>query len=292
MNHKTMKTIIKFLLGFLLFVSIVSATYVRHYVYSVTVKVTDSLSVDEREVDLQAWLSYYTWLQENEVEIVSRRALPDTNAIEPIVWQLIKNKSSRMNKDVSLFTYQYIGYYDEFTYDSIVKAQKNKNLPNFSQIMMYPMTGLSYEQVNDFCEWRTEVVGEKKVEYRLPTPSEWTKIAKLGLKENEKTQGFCDSLNGKKPAFNYKWFNTARYKYKESIPVSCIQPAANFSANELKAWDLFGNVAEMTSKKGVAKGGSFNSYAKQCNADSVQHYKKSEKWLGFRCVAVLIPQDR
>jgi formylglycine-generating enzyme required for sulfatase activity len=286
-----MKRLFKIIIGIFIVGCLTSATSLRPFMYTVTVKINDTLNIDEREVDVQAWLSYYTWLQENEVDLVSRRAMPDSNAIDPIVWQLIKNKSSRMNKEVSLFTYQYIGNYDADTYESIVKIQKNKPLPSFNQIMMYPMTGLSYEQVMDFCEWRTEVVGEKKVEYRLPTETEWTMVAKLGLKSTEKSQGFCDSLDGKKPSFNYKTLNSSRYKYKESIPICNLQSAANFLPNELKIWDLFGNVSEMTSKKGIAKGGSFNSFAKQCNVDSVQHYKRAEKWLGFRCVAILLPQE-
>jgi len=286
-----MKILFKIIISIFIVGCLTSATSLRPFIYTVTVKINDTLNIDEREVDVQAWLSYYTWLQENEVDLVSRRALPDSNAMEPIVWQLIKNKSTRMNKEVSLFTYQYIGNYDADTYESIVKLQKNKQQPSFNQIMMYPMTGLSYEQVIDFCEWRTEIVGEKKVEYRLPTENEWTMIAKLGLKSNEKSQGFCDSLDGKKLLFNYKTLNSSRYKYKESIPISNLQSAANFLPNELKIWDLFGNVSEMTSKKGIAKGGSFNSFAKQCNVDSIQHYKRPEKWLGFRCVAILLPQE-
>ncbi len=49
-----------------------------------------------------------------------------------------------------------------------------------------------------------------------------------------------------------------------------------------------GNAAEMTSEKGIAKGGSYLQLAKECSPASVQKYDKPEKWLGLRLVAEVV----
>jgi len=42
----------------------------------------------------------------------------------------------------------------------------------------------------------------------------------------------------------------------------------------------------MIAEKGEARGGNYTLYAKQCHVDSIQHFKKPENWLGFRCIIV------
>jgi len=50
----------------------------------------------------------------------------------------------------------------------------------------------------------------------------------------------------------------------------------------LGLWNLQGNVAEMTSVKGIAKGGSCNHPASEAYNNKSQEYTKPEIWLGFR----------
>jgi hypothetical protein len=71
--------------------------------------------------------------------------------------------------------------------------------------LAFPITGLSYEQVIDFCKWRTDVNGHNRITYRLPTEKEWSDIALKGLSELEKKNGCQDSINSKGCfLFNYK----------------------------------------------------------------------------------------
>jgi hypothetical protein len=51
--------------------------------------------------------------------------------------------------------------------------------------------------------------------------------------------------------------------------------------------DIQGNVAEMTSIKGLSKGGSYFHYAAETFKGKEIPYNKPERWLGFRCVAKL-----
>ena len=47
-----------------------------------------------------------------------------------------------------------------------------------------------------------------------------------------------------------------------------------------------GNVAEMTSKKGVAKGGGWIHEEESIGVKTDIPYQKTASWLGFRCVLV------
>jgi len=56
---------------------------------------------------------------------------------------------------------------------------------NFKPIVM-----ISYEQVLEYCKWRSSYVSElagKKVIYRLPSPEEWLEIAEYLIQEDQKS---------------------------------------------------------------------------------------------------------
>lgn len=92
-----------------------------------------------------------------------------------------------------------------------------------------------------------------------------------------------DSLyKGSCPTFNY---NVKAECDRDTIlgKLNCV---GQFSPSELGIFDIFGNISEMTLKKGVAKGGNFKLYANQCHPDSNQYYYKPAIWLGFRCIVI------
>jgi hypothetical protein len=53
-------------------------------------------------------------------------------------------------------------------------------------------------------------------------------------------------------------------------------------------YNLYGNVAEMVSEEGVAKGGSWNHNYNNSVFDAEISYEKPSSWLGFRCVCEII----
>ncbi len=239
-----------------------------------TTEIGDSIYLDETEIDIGSWLSYYTWILEHDGIQAAEKVLPDSTLVLPEVWEYIRTPSTKKMNLLGNYTYQPIGYFEKGCMGNSRKCP----------LINYPVTGVSYEQVIAFCKWRTKVNGRGKLVYRLPTPKEWTDIVYQDLLETEKTKGLQDTIVPEKwcPTFNY--FTTCDCEISDEVGILNI--SGYWAPRRLHAFDLFGNVAEMTSEKGIAKGGSYINYAKQCHPDSVQHYTKPEAWLGFRCIAV------
>lgn len=248
-----------------------------------TVKVSNDVYIDETEVDVGSWLSYYSWLIIHEGFESAQKVLPDSSSIEPELWAYIKNKSTD-NIDVQArYSLQPIGYFGKECKECAKFGRRLSSERKYCAMLNLPITGITYEQVKGFCEWRAKVEGENKLVFRLPTPEEWKDFALNCLSETERKNGFRDSLNNKKcPLYNFKSICICN---KDSVQGK-LNGIGLYESNKMWAFDVYGNVSEMTSIKGVAKGGNYLLYANQCHPDSIQHYNKSEKWLGFRCIAV------
>lgn len=140
----------------------------------------------------------------------------------------------------------------------------------------HPIVSVTYEQVLGFCAWRSQMVSAqlkqanaaaRSVVYRLPTPEEWQAIARYALEGKD---------------------------FMMQVPTLAIQGNIPLLATNKKSiclrgvCYLFGNVAEMTSEKGVAKGGSWNHGPSLAGPTSQQTYNRPATWLGFRCVAQFV----
>jgi formylglycine-generating enzyme required for sulfatase activity len=246
-----------------------------------TRKINDSIYVDESEIDIGSWLSYYSWTLKYEGLSAAQKLLPDSNAIDLEIWKYINSKSPNINNTLAHSTGLPIGFFDTECKDSKQYGKRLRNIRGCCSFIGLPITGITYEQAERFCAWRTKEIEKNKMVCRLPTPFEWEEIAKNGLVGTKIT----DTLtNSKCPTFNYK------------IKCQCDKDSVFGKLNAIAYWmpdknglfDLFGNVSEMTSEKGVSKGGNYGLYAEQCKYDLSQHYEKPEKWLGFRCIVVVI----
>ncbi|MDD4235410.1 MAG: SUMF1/EgtB/PvdO family nonheme iron enzyme [Bacteroidales bacterium] len=157
----------------------------------------------------------------------------------------------------------------------------------------FPVCLISYEQAISYCTWRTDRVNEhiylkknklnslpktinnipKYCVYRLPSVKEWEKLARIDyeektikkLQKKSITKANCHNIPE-------SGFLEVINETKESIP------------NKIGIYDLFGNIAEMTSTKGIAKGGSFCNTEEDCYVGNNFDYKQASLWLGFRCV--------
>ncbi len=276
----------KFLKANLLFVLLIILTisvYGQKHPFSVT-KIPGDIYFDESEINVASWLSFYSWTLKHEGLEEAKKLLPDSNAILPALWVYINQNSSDYLDIKARYSLQPIGYFDKNCKEcekfSSVLLKRKKICP----MLDFPITGINYDQAVAYCKWRTKVEGNNEWIFRLPTPLEWKELAITDLSVNEQNIGFKDSINKKgSPNFNYAF-------KKCNCDIDNYQGKLNGIGTRLPGksmkWEVFGNVAEMTSEKGIAKGGSYINYAKQCHPDSVQHYTKPEAWLGFRCIAV------
>jgi hypothetical protein len=261
-------------------------------------KSNTTLTLEETEISLHDWLTYYSWMLEHEGIVKANSVLPDSTAVEPEVWQYICYRSIKYSNDLHLPTEQPLGNFYSNCND-FSKATKIFPEPSLCPVLELPITGVTYGQAIEFCKWRTHSVNENPtkglyktvVTFRLPTEKEWHDLTKKFLTDNEMNKGYYDSISDKYP--KKKKNSTVicpNYNYKMIIPCEsytgkiCVR--AHYLTGKNAPYDLFGNVSEMTSTKGIAKGGNYSTFANQCNIDSVQNYTKPEKWLGFRCVIV------
>jgi formylglycine-generating enzyme required for sulfatase activity len=254
------------------------------------VNCSDLYYIDETEVTVNSWISYYNWRLLNEGIEKAKEVLPDSNGVSRNIWLYIQS-AKPTNKSTFITTYgthtgQPIPMVlkecpDLIIQDSLYQGKKVKRCP-YGQ---YPITGLSYQQVIDFCKWRTKIIGHDTIEYRLPSPEEWIKISLIGLSEKERAERMLDSLCKTDCAtFNYR-LNKLNPDYDEwGKDGQSIKNVGMFMPNTFGAYDLFGNVSEMTLIKSVAKGGNYSLNASECHIDSTQIYVNPEEWLGFRCI--------
>lgn len=184
----------------------------------------------------------------------------------------------------------------------------------FSQ---YPVVGVTWEQAQAFCQWRTNLFnGSNRVEaqnYRLPTEAEWEYAARGG-----------------RPMALYPWggnyirdakgcylanFKPMRGNYTDDTGATTMR-VGSFAPNDYGLYDMSGNVAEWTSsaygttnstivsdmnpnyqynaknddpdvlKRKIIKGGSWKdiAYYLQCGVKTYEYQYEARPYIGFRCV--------
>lgn len=184
----------------------------------------------------------------------------------------------------------------------------------FSQ---YPVVGVTWEQAQAFCQWRTNLFnGSNRVEaqnYRLPTEAEWEYAARGG-----------------RPMALYPWggnyirdakgcylanFKPMRGNYTDDTGATTMR-VGSFAPNDYGLYDMAGNVAEWTSsaygttnstivsdmnpnyqynaknddpdvlKRKIIKGGSWKdiAYYLQCGVKTFEYQYEARPYIGFRCV--------
>ena len=186
----------------------------------------------------------------------------------------------------------------------------------------YPVVGVSWEQANAFCAWRTEYLlkglgaAARFVQrYRLPTEAEW-EFAARGKDQNEFPWENEDVASGKGCFYaNFKPDN-GNYTKDGNLITSKV---GIYSANSNGLYDMAGNVAEWTStiyteagveamndinpqlkynaaiedpyrlKKKSVRGGSWKdpeSYIRSAWRSS-EYQNQPRSYIGFRCVRSL-----
>jgi formylglycine-generating enzyme required for sulfatase activity len=153
--------------------------------------------------------------------------------------------------------------------------------------------------------------------YRLPTAEEWEKAAAAGLNPEIYPYGLKDiyvephiqynvreiylRLNKSKSKKEIKQAIKIHEKKDSVLRIVCadkISPFFDFKKegpdfiyqaipNKLGFYHMSGNVAEMTSTKGIAKGGSFQHPLQECTISKNNPYSNASTWLGIRLICVV-----
>ncbi len=114
----------------------------------------------------------------------------------------------------------------------------------------YPVVGVTWEQANAFCAWRTDYLlkglgpeARYVQRYRLPTEAEWEYAAR-GKDQNEFPWENQDVVNGN--GCFYANFKPDRGNYTKDGNLIAAK-VGSYSANSNGLYDMAGNVAEWTS---------------------------------------------
>lgn len=162
----------------------------------------------------------------------------------------------------------------------------------------YPVVNISHEAALLYCEWLTEKVNkrlntDKKYIFRLPEANEFVYAAEGGstcrpytwngpFMRNSKGQNLC---NYRTTTSSVETPEIAGTLYDNSDITAPIQ---SYWPNEFGIYHLNGNVAEMTSEKGLATGGSWNDDADHVRNASRSNYSTACPTVGFRIVVTVI----
>jgi len=255
-----------------------------------TVRINDTLFIDKTEIANIHWREYLHYLLSIKKDTIAyEKALPDT-----LVWDNIKWTPDTLYKNIAVLNNPYPSFY--FRHPA----------SNF-----YPVVGISFEQVIEFCKWRTYAANqssyfkEKNIKdiqnhladsfpirfyYRLPTIKEWETCFTSGVDSSSKVF----KKFSKKVTFFFQTNETIEsdkklYDSKHSVfPFAYTANVRSYFPDKRSLYNTIGNVAEMVSEKGIAKGGSFIHPLDSCRSDLNQYYTLPEMWLGFRCVAIKV----
>ncbi|MEW6470501.1 MAG: SUMF1/EgtB/PvdO family nonheme iron enzyme [Bacteroidota bacterium] len=276
-----------------------------------TVGITGTqIMIDQGEVAISDWFAfiYATSCQDDRLEDFS--LLPDTNKMPEKCRYAVRLFLRLFDYTESTLPYSlypfwgknsYQKFYIPMTKEQAKGPDHNKAINELTgqalleRILDMPVTGITYEQAQQYLEWRTGLAQESKdiqktgykVKARMMTKEEWTKLANdAGPHQPENKTAKIDSANAE---------GCYMLKVKEDKPCKSsaegirlygegIVTIYSYFPDRLGLYNMFGNVAEMTQEKGVAMGGSYQDYASACDASKSVSFTGAQPWLGFRCV--------
>jgi len=279
-------------------------------------KIGDTIMVDEAEISVGEWLDYISYyeisnypsylnrqlLTENEKKLLittpfDSSLLPSSIILNKYPFNFLFSKPKKCG--VIKFSSLSCNVYLPVDADSLKNSRSKKRICDYLKM---PIVGISYEQTIKFCQWRTSIdslrfynppepliLGQLRIQklngtayiYRLPTPQEF------------------DILNPAHDSIYNKKGIITRFNYKNSIycskdktnscgkaPVDVYTFPSSVKSVISGTKNMQGNVAEMTTIKGIAKGGSYYHYAKESYPGFNNIYEGPQSWLGFRCVGL------
>ena len=199
------------------------------------------------------------------------------------------------------------------------------NHPSYNE---HPVVGVSWEQANAFCAWRTNYLlaglrGQAKYiqRYRLPTEAEW-EFAARGREDNKYPWKDSEETKDDRGCYNAN-YKPGKGNYTKDGNLISTRVGA-YSPNSNGLYDMAGNVAEWTStaytesgvlqandinpdiqynaapedpyalKKKVVRGGSWkdvNAFIRS-DARASEYQNEQRSYIGFRCVRTQVGYNK
>ena len=184
----------------------------------------------------------------------------------------------------------------------------------------YPVVGVSWDQANAFCQWRTQYymasLGGAPIivePYRLPTEAEWEYAARMGDSKNMYPWSGTESVDDR--GCFYANFKPGDGDYVRDGHLITAR-VGTYTPNDFGLYDMAGNVSEWTStsynealshitsdmnpeykynaakedpyrmKRKIVRGGSWKDVSHYVRADlrMWEYQNEQRSYIGFRCV--------
>jgi formylglycine-generating enzyme required for sulfatase activity len=279
----------------------------------------------QKEIDTRKLVYEYWWIDLNQAAKRSNSFNYETQRYEGNVYNVegdlvpIENRSSFMMRDQVHVYPDTLCWIRDFTYSyNEPLATRYFYHPGFDE---YPVVGVTWKQVNAFCNWRTKIQtdylnerGEATLmEYRLPTEVEWEYAARGGKEFSMYPWGGYYPRD--EDGVFLANFKPLRGNYVEDGAIATIK-VGSYDPNEYGLYDMAGNVAEWTStaydeagynyfsdlnptftynarkddppvmKRKVIRGGSWKDISQfvQVSTRNYEYQDTTKSYVGFRCV--------
>ncbi len=279
----------------------------------------------KKEIDARKLVFEYWWVDLNQAAKRSNSYNYETQRYEGNVYNAegdlvpIENRSSFMMRDQVHVYPDTLCWIRDFTYSyNEPLATRYFWHPGFDE---YPVVGVTWKQVNAFCNWRTKIQSDyleergepTLMEYRLPTEVEWEYAARGGKDFSMYPWGGYYTRDDK--GVFLANFKPLRGNYVEDGGIASMK-VGSYDPNDYGLYDMSGNVAEWTStaydeagynyfsdlnptftynarkddppvmKRKVIRGGSWKDISQfvQVSTRSFEYQDTTKSYVGFRCV--------